>query len=321
MKPIAKGKPNAGKKCYTFDEMFVMKNLLLILATLMLSSSVAYAGLHRLTTDPGMDLGPKWAPDGTKIAFQSNRSGNWEIWVMNDDGSNQQNITNNPAADQFPDWSPDSTKICFSSDRVEPGNSDLYVMPSGGGSATRLTDSSYDEGQPSYSPDGNQITYCAAADDNAHPHIWKVSSLGGTGIQLTFGNCDDMWPAWSPDGNKISFYAIDRFGPYSQVCTMTPEGEDIFNICNGYDPCWSPDSLYLAFTSYNIYTIPSGGGITTQITFFTESPATFPSWSPDGTKIVFEYVDNFNWDIWYIDLNDDRVEPTTLGKIKTLYKY
>ena len=62
--------------------------------------------ITRLTSDPARDFNPCWSPDGTQIAFQSERDGNWEIYVMNADGSDQKNITNNPADESHPSWGP-----------------------------------------------------------------------------------------------------------------------------------------------------------------------------------------------------------------------
>jgi Tol biopolymer transport system component len=62
--------------------------------------------VRRLTDSPGLDEGPVWSPDGTKIAFSSARDGQQEIYVMNADGSDQRRLTTNPARDESPDWQP-----------------------------------------------------------------------------------------------------------------------------------------------------------------------------------------------------------------------
>jgi len=91
------------------------------------------------------------SPDGTRIAFQSNRDGNYEIYVMDADGSNQTNLTNNPADDMFPVWSPDGTKIAFMSNR--DGNWEIYVMNADGSNQTNLTNNIGDDMYPMWSPD------------------------------------------------------------------------------------------------------------------------------------------------------------------------
>src|SRR2546423_11257377 len=85
-------------------------------------------------------LTPSVRAGNGKIAFDSNRTGNDEIFVMNPDGSNQVNLSNNPANDNNPSWSPDGTKIAFVSNR--DGNDEIYVMNADGSNQTRLTNNS-----------------------------------------------------------------------------------------------------------------------------------------------------------------------------------
>jgi WD40-like Beta Propeller Repeat len=80
---------------------------------------------------------PSWSPDGTKIAVASNRDGNWEIYVVNADGSGSQRLTNNQATDLRPRWSPDGTKIAFQTNR--DGNNEVYSMNPDGTGQTNLT--------------------------------------------------------------------------------------------------------------------------------------------------------------------------------------
>src|SRR5262249_58882832 len=77
----------------------------------------AKSTLVRLTNNNAQDTAPSWSPDGSKIAFGSNRDGKTEIYVMDADGSNVKRLTNNLADDNFPRWSPDGRKILFTSDR------------------------------------------------------------------------------------------------------------------------------------------------------------------------------------------------------------
>src|SRR3954451_14798933 len=75
------------------------------------------SGATQITPGTASDDDPAWSPDGTKIAFSSNRDGNGEIYTMNPDGSGATRITTNAAADVQPTWSPDGTQIAFISDR------------------------------------------------------------------------------------------------------------------------------------------------------------------------------------------------------------
>ena len=87
-------------------------------------------GLKRLTDNLAEEWGPKWSPDGTKIAFSSHRDGNDDIYVMDRTGDNVTRLTENDASDAVPTWSPDGSKIAFSSARDDPKNIyfDLFVI-------------------------------------------------------------------------------------------------------------------------------------------------------------------------------------------------
>ncbi len=81
------------------------------------------SGLITLTNS--IDYYPSWSSDGLRIVFNSRRDGNWEIYTMNADGSNQTRITNNASIDIGPKWSPSGDKIAFSSNR--DGNQEIYL--------------------------------------------------------------------------------------------------------------------------------------------------------------------------------------------------
>src|SRR5204863_5095230 len=91
---------------------------------------------------------PSWSPDGAKLAFTSVRDGNWEIYVMNADGSGQTRLTNNAATDDVSAWSPGGAKIAFASNR--DGNYEIYVMNADGTGQTRLTNTVADEFSPAW---------------------------------------------------------------------------------------------------------------------------------------------------------------------------
>ena len=94
-----------------------------------------------------------------KIAFQTHRDGNYEIYTMNPDGTNQTSISNNSADDELPAWSPDGTKIAFASNR--DGNSDIYVMNSDGTNQINISNSGFGvvDRMAAWSPDGTKIAF------------------------------------------------------------------------------------------------------------------------------------------------------------------
>lgn len=127
-----------------------------------------------LITDDGR--GPIWSPDGTKIAFQSDRErvgGRWDIWIVNADGTNPQNLTQNPVIDDmYPVWSPDGTRIAFQSSRdgLSIRDTDIWLMDADGTNPQNLTQTSgIGDTRPVWSPDGTRIAF--QSDDDA---IWVL---------------------------------------------------------------------------------------------------------------------------------------------------
>jgi dipeptidyl aminopeptidase/acylaminoacyl peptidase len=163
----------------------------------------------RLTDSSRQDTGPSWSPDGTKIAFESNRDGNFEIYVMNAaDGSNPTRLTNSPGSDVFLDWSPDGRKIAFDSTR--DGNREIYVMNAADGSnPTRLTNNNAaSDSDPSWSPDGTKLAFVSNRD-SGNFEIYVMNAADGSGqTRLT---------------NNPAFDADPDFG--SGVATEPPEGD------------------------------------------------------------------------------------------------
>jgi len=140
----------------------------------------------------------------SKIAFQSNRDGRYQIYVMNADGTEQTRLTINSSNDSEPSWSPDGQKIAFVSQR--DGNREIYVMNADGTGQTRLTTNPGRDDNPSWSPDGKKIVFQSYRDVN-----WEIYVINadGTGLtRLTNNIAEDYAPSWSPDGQKITFESL-----------------------------------------------------------------------------------------------------------------
>ena len=130
-----------------------------------------------------------------KIAFNSDRDGNWEIYVMNPDGSGQTRLTNNNYNDKWPSWSPDGTKIAFSRDLN--GNWEIYTMNADGSGQTRLTNNNgpWDLGA-SWSPDGTKILFISHRDGDSD--IYLMNPDGTNQTDLTNSPAGDGSPSWRP---------------------------------------------------------------------------------------------------------------------------
>jgi Tol biopolymer transport system component len=110
-----------------------------------------------------------------KIAFESNRDGNFEIYVMNSNGSSQTRLTFNPSADMLPSWSPDGRRIVFDSSR--DGDRNIYVMNADGSNQGRLTDNPAMDIEPKWSPDGGFIAFVSNRDG---PYSIYVMNIDGS---------------------------------------------------------------------------------------------------------------------------------------------
>ena len=208
---------------------------------------------------PVYDGSPAWSPDGTKIAFVSNRNYLFSLYVMNADGSNAYLVTDKVLDVGEPAWSPDGRKIAFSGGvRIIAGigkpSVDIYVINADGSGLEKLTPDSGANGSPTWSADGKQIAFTSDRDGN--PKIWLMNADGSNQRLLpnsqntTSGGFVGGQPEWSPDGTKILFssyrlcgtvaagaiYVVNAEGGTSRLLTNDP------NSCGGYSsPRWSPD--------------------------------------------------------------------------------
>jgi eukaryotic-like serine/threonine-protein kinase len=146
------------------------------------------------------DSEPQFSPDGRKIAFASDRSGNVEIWVSDSDGSNSSQLTSFGGPDvTTPHWSPDAGRIAFDSNAA--GQYDIWTISANGGKPQRMTTDPANDGNPSWSRDGRWIYFDSAR--TGEQQLWKIPASGGEAIQVTRDG--GFAPLESPDG-KFVFY-------------------------------------------------------------------------------------------------------------------
>ena len=255
---------------------------------------------------------PALTPESGRIAFASDRDGNFEIYVMNADGSGQTRLTHNDASDSFPRWSPDARRIMFASTR--DGDWDIYVMNADGSGQMRLT---HDEGdwEPSWSPDGRRIAFSSNRDGNRE--IYVMDADGSDITRLTDDPAKDWIPRWSPDGRRIMF-GSNRDGK-SEIYVMDADGSDVtqltHNDASDSSPRWSPDGRRIVFESFRdndweIYVMNADGSRQTRLT---DSPRheSAPNWSPDGRRIVFESYRDGKSEIYVMNADGSGVTRLT----------
>jgi eukaryotic-like serine/threonine-protein kinase len=297
---------------------------------------------EEIPTEPAVviEITPSATPENmvggsTQIAFASERSGNFQIWVMNVDGTNQRQITGLANGACQPTWSPDGNELAF----ISPcnGKKDLYT-----GSKIYLTDSegkkiwalpiplnSAGDFSPKWSPDGKMLAFASLRSDSK-PHLFIYTFADSSVRQITSAAYGDNAPAWAPSGLQIAFA---RLFPNAQVWITDLTGKQQFQyspsgaIISNW-PDWnndgsvlfysqmSPDAVvpYLVGLSYenrnkNLeFRIPPIGS--EEI-----GPVFQPSISPDGNWVTYEgWPDGINHDIFILSLDGATRKRLTTDK-------
>ncbi|MFH1741895.1 MAG: right-handed parallel beta-helix repeat-containing protein, partial [bacterium] len=155
---------------------------------------VAETGPARLTDNNAVDRYPRWSPDGSQIAFVSERGGNTDIWLMNADGSEPVQLTDGVGRNSSPAWSPEGDRIAFTSDR--DSNAELYLLDLSTKDITRLTENEATDNSPVWDRNGTKILFSSERDSGFE--IYSISLSGGTSRQLTFTLRDSVQPDAGP---------------------------------------------------------------------------------------------------------------------------
>ena len=196
------------------------------------------SGLRRLTSNATDDDSPNWSPDGSRLTFASNRSGNYEIYTMRIDGTDLRRLTSSTASDIQPNWSPDGSKIVFTSNRS--GDFELYTMNAATGSGiVRLTTSAGYDYEANWSPDGSKIAFTSNRSGDFDIYVSNANGSSATDLTSSLGVGYDGRPSWSPDGTMILFEGVN---PYDlDVLLMDADGSGVGWIVGSADDDWNPD--------------------------------------------------------------------------------
>lgn len=172
------------------------------------TSEVAGGEMVNLTNHERYDSGPVWSPDGTKIAFITDRNGNYEIYTMDPEGGHLTRLTTSPESVSSLTWSPDGEQIVYSS--IRDGNWEIISADArGGGLGINLTEDLDFDFDPVWSPDGSKIafyqsnTWPFSPDTDAE--IYVMDADGGHPQNLSQDPATDELPTWSPDGTRVVF--------------------------------------------------------------------------------------------------------------------
>ncbi len=249
------------------------------------------------------------SPDGKWIAFDSNRSGNQDIWIMRKDGSELRQLTTNVAHDWVGSWSPDGKLIAFQSFRR--GNRDLYVMPVAGGAVTPLTNHPAEDFIPVWSPDGEKIAFSSNRSGNMD--VWVMPSGGGEPRQLTFHEAQDGLMCWSPDGKQLVF-GSKRTGN-GELFLIPAEGGKPAQLTHGacsdiYPFFWSADgqTIYAygqgkpGKEGANLWAVTVSDGAAKPLMDFRGSLKEPTLLTSDGERLYFPLWESVG-DLWMAELS------------------
>lgn len=262
------------------------------------------------------------APVDAVISFSSLRDGNWEIYLVDEDGQNPRNLTNDPGKDIRPMTSRDGNRITFTSDR--DGANDVWTMLNDGSSPKNLTQSQYNDDRPNWFPDGSRVAFVSNRDGNEE--IYVMDADGTNVTRLTDNGATDTHPAVSPDGSQIAFVS-DRGGS-DDIWVMNADGsgspQQITDTpATNQRPAWSPDASQIAFQTdrdgdQEIYVMDADGSNPTNLTNNASANDAEPAFSPDGTRIAFTSDrDGGDFDVWIMDADGSNATNLTPGSDAT----
>ncbi len=247
-------------------------------------------GADRQLTFEGENNFPAWSKDGSQIIYSSNRSGSFELWQMDAEGSNQRQLTlGTPGGNFVPAWSHDGTRIAFASVRNNVGHPEVWVMNADGSEQNRLTETPRESSGPTWSlhatwePGDQRIYYASTASGRSQ--IWGMFADGRGKEQKTRGlgtsSPDANVPEFARSGRKLVFWSgfEQRFGEVWSWDLDDPAGPQ--RLTETQDPHSSDN----------------------------------PAWSPDGTKILFDTNRSRTAvEIWVMDADGTNPRPLLGGR-------
>jgi TolB protein len=221
-----------------------------------------------------------------QLTFQSDRSGNWEIYLLDLNTRLLHNLTRHPADDMYPAWSHTTGQLAFYSAREWSGTRGIYIADSNGQNAHPIKVGGAYYWRPSWSADGQQLVFMMGYNEI------RIINADGTGEKsLTFG----FSPVWSPVQSEVLYYS-DRPGDLTpNLYLVNADGTNVRHLTRNaeaeWDGVWSPDGTRMAFVSSKtgnseIYLRDTVSGTTRRLTLHPGEDMS-PAWSPDGRRIAF----------------------------------
>jgi len=230
------------------------------------AKSIDGVAVTQLTSDPSWDVQPAYSPDGSRVAFSSNRGGNWNIWVVNLNARSPIQITDEPGDEVHPSWSADGKQLVYC--RLPPrGQWELWITEADSPASRRFIGYGL---FPSWSPVENKLAFQRARSRGSRWFsIWTVELEGGEpGYPTEIASSPDtalITPVWSPDGRRLAFASATKSDSptvpeQSDIFVVNLDGTNKRNLTDGHSanfaPTWSSDGrVYFSSTRGGAETI------------------------------------------------------------------
>ena len=234
-----------------------------------------------------------WSPDGQQIAFNSDRTGDMNIWLFKlHDGATRQ-LTRGAGGDFQANWSPQGNEIAFFSSRS--GHADIWKVDVESMKLTQLTRSKSLDINPFFSPDGSEIVY--QSDASGRLELWVMQSDGSRPRQISDVGVAGHFMRWLPDG-FIYFRS-----PAHGTMRIAPEGgtPELVTTNSGAHISFSPDGAkFIDVTGHKVLWLYGRDGSAEQLFAFGDPDIRidYPVWSPDGKWLLFDRFKPDGGDIW-----------------------
>ncbi|MHC1740852.1 MAG: TolB family protein [Anaerolineaceae bacterium] len=204
--------------------------------------------LMRLTDNNYDDEEPAVSPDGTKIAFSSNKNGQWDIYILDLSTKSVFQVTQSKAYDSAPSWSPDGQYLIYQT--LTDKNLDLMIQSANdlNSPPIQLTANSGDNFDPAWSPDGRTIAFITNRNGESELWLADLQSVENRFTRLLSAEQTQYRsPRWSPDGTQLALCKQDSES-HIEILTINQSGSKPVEIGLGGHPTWSADGIYIMAT-------------------------------------------------------------------------
>ena len=321
MPPASTNRPVRSRVRVAVSPLMLYRTLSLAACLVLLSAHVSQAEspIRQLTNTSASNLRPDWSPDGRQIAFQSNRNGLYQIYIMDADGGNERLLSPSNVDDRHPAWSPDGRFIA-----VDSGTSmerEIWLIEVASGARTQLTRLGAVASFPSWSADGSQLSFYVYR--NGAMDLWAVARDGSGLRQLTRDLASERnqqctfachAAAWSPDGSRIALADGDnsrvlliRATDGSGMVQISPDGE------RSHFPIYLPDGRIVYVSEHvsqeqswtDLWAVrPGSPADRTEVARGIQAQGPFEL-SPDGQQLLFSSPRSGNFEIYAVTLDDE----------------